>query len=646
MKSSKIPFLLIILLAFVSISGIKGQLNFAPSKIAYPAKITWGTFMYSEQLFDRPERWAYVRKYMDSYLMHQQYWLNTNYLVYCLGPTAGKNRYAEFAAIIGNKPVTLENAVYFQAWGVPTAIDADVANQWVNNIITSQVNPMRKAGINLTDISIDMGPKAGLGGTALRHPDWKEADLIALYGNGTAGGYTGTKPVGNGFWKSFVEKLKLQMPEVKANIVASPVYFNWIEPGKTPYPSSMANHLRFDSIVDYSKKTVKINGQNVTFNFDGYQWFTSHFVGVSPTISTSFVSDVPYSYWNWGNITVRDAFRNIIKGYETWLHANNREHHLIVTGGAAVDPLVGQPDAAYCSASQIDRDKLDKGYYESSMSGIKLYQKLGIRADNYVVESWLKYPYDVADESNPYSFASVGKDIIKYLKGPNLKLDLKKVNGTGFQGAGVYDTLAIPSQQVFADVLPIQGASKTYEFVVDNANSFEVLPMLKMQALKMTGATVTIFYNNMDITNDIMSVNGFTFTDVLSTTTSSKIKVVITNNSKSLTDETGFCLWLYWNPQDPYGHRDAMAVTYNKITDNKSVFQTSGFSIFPNPATSFITIKAGSVPTDLYIYNSLGQHIQTFADVKSEITIPTTKIGGKGIYFIRMKSTLQKLLIL
>lgn len=646
MKRTKVLFCLIILFALISISGIKGQLNFSPTKTSYPAKITWGAFMYSEQLFDRPERWAYVRKYMDSYLMHQQYWINANYLVYCPGPIAGKNRYAEFAAIIGNKPVTLENAVYFHAWGVPTALDADVANLWVNNIISSQVNPMRKAGINLTDISIDMGPKAGLGGTALRHPDWKEADLIALYGNGTAGGYTGSKPVGNGFWKSFVEKLKLQTPEVKANIVASPVYFNWIEPGKTPYPNSMANHLKFDSIVDYSKNTVKINGKNVSFNFDGYQWFTSHFVGVSPTISTSFVSDAPYLYWNWGNITVRDAFRNIIKGYEAWLHANNRKHHLIVTGAAELDPLAGQADAAYCTANQTDRDKLDKGYYQSSMNGIKLYQKLGIRADNYVIESWLKYPYDVADESNPYSFASVGKDIIKYLKGPNLKLDLKKVNGTGFQGAGIYDTIAIPSQQVFSDILPTIGASKTYEFVVENTNNFEVLPMLKMQALKMTDATVSVSYNNMNITNDIMSDNGFTFTDVLSTTTSSKIKVVVTNNAKSLAEESGFCLWLFWNPQDPYGHRDAMSVIYNNITENKSVLEANDNSFYPNPATSYITIQLDSSPTNVYIYNSMGQHIHTFANVKSEITIPTSKIGSKGIYFIQVKSTLKKLLIL
>ncbi|MEI8204471.1 MAG: hypothetical protein WCH34_15730 [Bacteroidota bacterium] len=536
-------------------------MNFAPTKISYTAKITWGTFMYSEQLFDRTERWAYVRKYMDAYLMHQQYWLMTNYQVYCIGPTAGRNRYAEFAAIIANKPVTLENSVYFQAWGVPKAVDSEVVNLWVKNIMNSQIIPMRKAGINLTDINIDLGP-ANMSKVALRHPDWKEADLIALYGNGTTGGYTGSKPVGNGFWKLFVEKLKQQTPEVKANIVGSPVHFNWNEPGKTPY-QSIINHLKYDSIVDYSKKTVKLNTQIVSFKFDGYQWLTSHFIGVPSTISTSFVSDAPYEYWNWKNIALRDAFRNSIKGYEAWLHANKREHHLIVTGGAAVNPFAKQPASAYCNATQTDRDALDKGYYEASMNGIKLYQKLGIRADNYVVESWLKYPYDVADENKPYSFASLGRDIINYLKGPNLKLDLKRVDATGFQGAGIYDTLTTPSKQIYNDILPIKGTSKSYEFVVDNANNFEVLPMLKMQKLKMQGVNIAVFYNNIEITNKILSVDGFTFPEVLSTTSSSKIKVVVTNNFKSVVNEMGFCLWLYWNPQDPYGHRDAMSVTYN-----------------------------------------------------------------------------------
>ena len=562
MKSLAIYFLLTIVLVFSFISGIKAELNFAPTKISYPAKITWGTFMYSEQLFDHPERWGYVRKYMDAYLMHQQFWLQSNYQSYCAGKTAGKNRYAEFASIIGNKPVTLENSVYFHAWGVPNAADSEVANLWVKNIMTSQVIPMRNAGINLTDINLDFGP-GNMSKVALRHPDWKEADLIALYGNGKAGNYKGWKPVGNGFWKSFVEKLKLQEPEVRANIVGSPVHFNWVEPGKTPYSATIRNQLKFDSIVNFSNQAVKINGQHVSFNFDGYQWFTSHFTGISPFISISFVSDAPFEYWNWKNVTLRDAFRNSIKAYEAWLHANHREHHLIVTGGAAANPLAGQTADAYCKASQTNKDKLDKGYYEASMSGIKLYQKLGIRADNYVVESWLKYPYDVADERKPYSFASLGKDIIKYLKGPNLKLDLKRVDGNGFQGAGIYDTLAIPTRQVFRDLLPTIGASKAYEFVVDNSNNFEVLPMLKMQVLKMQNISVAVFYNNIEITNEIMSVDGFTFPDVLSTTSSSKIKVVVTNNSKSVANEMGFCLWLYWNPQDPYGHRDAMAVTYN-----------------------------------------------------------------------------------
>lgn len=334
------------------------QLQFQPSPVKYPAKVAWGTFMYSEQLFDNPDNWKFVREHMDMYLMHQQYWLNTNYLVYCPGPTAGRNRWAEFAAIIGNKPVVLENAVYFQAWNVPIAPDSEVGKIWAQRIMTDQVTPMRNAGINLTEVNIDMGPKAALGGIARRHPDWNETDLVALYGSGTAGGYTGSKPVGNGFWKTFTEELYKQNPVVSANIVAAHVFFDWKEPGKTPL-TSISTHLVFDPLMNQEGTApVLVNGQQVSFNFDGYQWFTSHFKGGNPVINTNFVSDTPYEYWNWPITTVRDNYRKIIKAYEEWLHANGREHHLIVTGGAqsTENPLNGQPDAAYCTASQAIRD--------------------------------------------------------------------------------------------------------------------------------------------------------------------------------------------------------------------------------------------------------------------------------------------------
>jgi len=559
MKKLVLLFFFVLRLATVGFS----QLNFQPSPISYPAKISWGTFMYSEQLFDNPDNWKFVRENMDIYLMHQQYWLNTNYLVYCKGPTAGKSRWAEFAKIIGNKPISLENAVYFTAWGVPTAADNQVADLWVNRVMTDQVTPMRNAGLNLTQLNIDMGPKTSLGGISRRHPDWNEDDLTALYGNGTAGGYTGTKPVGNGIWKSFAEKLDLINPSVSVNIVASPVYFDWKEPGKTPY-TSISDHLTFSPLMnDAGTSPVLVNGAQVNLKFDGFNWFTSHFKGVSPTISTNFVSDAPYEYWNWTNIPVRDNFRSIIKAYENWLHQNGREHHLIVTGGAtaAENPLNGMADSAYCSASQTVRDQLDIAYYNKSMQGIQLYQKLGIRADVYVVESWLKYPYDVANENKAGSFAKLGKDIINYVKGPNQKLDLTMVSPTNGFGNGVFEAKAI--SQKFADALPAIGAQKTYEFTFSNSSGITILPMLKMQQLSLAGTTVTVYDGTTNITSQILSVDGYTFpTQFVNPITT--IKVVVSNVSKAINTEGGFGLWLYWNPQDPFGPRDAMAVTYNE----------------------------------------------------------------------------------
>jgi hypothetical protein len=69
------------------------------------------------------------------------------------------------------------------------------------------------------------------------------------------------------------------------------------------------------------------------------------------------------------------------------------------------------------------------------------------------------------------------------------------------------------------------------------------------------------------------------------------------------------------------------------------------FEVYPNPAGDLVKIKFSSSTSSVRIYNAKGVLVYENLDVASDLNIPTTQIGARGIYFISANSTTKKLVI-
>ncbi|TLX78268.1 T9SS type A sorting domain-containing protein [Labilibacter sediminis] len=84
----------------------------------------------------------------------------------------------------------------------------------------------------------------------------------------------------------------------------------------------------------------------------------------------------------------------------------------------------------------------------------------------------------------------------------------------------------------------------------------------------------------------------------------------------------------------------------NTITSEETISNNS-FSVYPNPANEFVTISINSENTvELNIYDSTGRKVFSRSNLSSSISIPTSEIGGKGIYLVKINSEIKKLVII
>ena len=77
----------------------------------------------------------------------------------------------------------------------------------------------------------------------------------------------------------------------------------------------------------------------------------------------------------------------------------------------------------------------------------------------------------------------------------------------------------------------------------------------------------------------------------------------------------------------------------DQVADNYS------FEIYPNPARDNVTIKSEDGKCALSVYNSMGSLVYSIPNFENQITIPTSKIGGKGVYFVRANYAVKKLIV-
>jgi len=91
-----------------------------------------------------------------------------------------------------------------------------------------------------------------------------------------------------------------------------------------------------------------------------------------------------------------------------------------------------------------------------------------------------------------------------------------------------------------------------------------------------------------------------------------------------------------------------------QVTQQLSVSLTTGitltsrnndFALFPNPAADWVKIVKPMERSTIAVYNSLGSRVYSSSTTASEVTIPTSEFGGKGLYFVKVDTAVKKLII-
>jgi hypothetical protein len=86
-----------------------------------------------------------------------------------------------------------------------------------------------------------------------------------------------------------------------------------------------------------------------------------------------------------------------------------------------------------------------------------------------------------------------------------------------------------------------------------------------------------------------------------------------------------------------------LTVTFKTGVENIS--GENDFQLYPNPVSDFLGIKLFSKVSTITIYNSVGSLVYKHSDSGSELRIPVSQIGGNGIYFIQVNSTIKKFVV-
>jgi hypothetical protein len=86
-------------------------------------------------------------------------------------------------------------------------------------------------------------------------------------------------------------------------------------------------------------------------------------------------------------------------------------------------------------------------------------------------------------------------------------------------------------------------------------------------------------------------------------------------------------------------------ITVNPYATGIPDLTGSQIEIFPNPARDYVTIKVGSKPVHIEIVNLTGQTVYSASGVTDELQIPVWKLGGKGVYAVRVNTFVTKLVV-
>ncbi|MFA9392139.1 MAG: T9SS type A sorting domain-containing protein [Prolixibacteraceae bacterium] len=86
-----------------------------------------------------------------------------------------------------------------------------------------------------------------------------------------------------------------------------------------------------------------------------------------------------------------------------------------------------------------------------------------------------------------------------------------------------------------------------------------------------------------------------------------------------------------------------------EILDQTSFTQQSklmDFSVYPNPASTLVSIKMRAENNRVFIYNSIGVLVYSRLTSNAELIVPTSKLGESGVFYVKVNAGVKKLIIL
>jgi len=235
--------------------------------------------------------------------------------------------------------------------------------------------------------------------------------------------------------------------------------------------------------------------------------------------------DCPYNYFS------------IINGYD-WMQAIIDIEHFLHQNGLKLG-IISNTEAG----SNSD-------FYKNSLNYVRNYQLKGGRADRYIVESWYTPVTDMVPETTDFTATRTMCDFLKYIHGTDQNLDLWLADGTNKTGINNYSSVQSSNQT--ATFNPVTAKSISYTMYVKNNATFYCLPSIYCNVNNANGWQATISYKGINITDTIISPDGWSPRAVLQVNDSLAFTITLTNPAIWNGAMPNVAFSAQWNPQDPH----------------------------------------------------------------------------------------------
>ena len=160
---------------------------------------------------------------------------------------------------------------------------------------------------------------------------------------------------------------------------------------------------------------------------------------------------------------------------------------------------------------------------------------------------------------------------------------------------------------------------------------------------------IKFIMNGIDITNDVVNNGGVNFIKASRLTKGVKVQITMQIIAKTTVITPAVAtvsMQIYSNISNTINSKIGYKLTIKqKVVSANNEIKNSQFTIYPNPAKDVVNINLDE-PSFLNVYNTAGNEVLNTKIESTEFSIPTNKLGGKGVYFFKVNNNAKKLIVL